>query len=76
MTRVFPIGPPFVATATVSKIWKEPIIETTTTMTRIGRISGSVIERNVRHTEAPSSCAASYTIVGTVCIPAKIRRAV
>lgn len=59
MTLVEPIGPPLVATATVSKIWKDPIIETMTTMTRIGRVRGSVMRKKVRAAEAPSRAAAS-----------------
>jgi hypothetical protein len=60
MTRVCGIGafPPY-TTATVSKIWNEPIRDTTSTSARIGRISGNVMDRNIRTSPAPSIAALS-----------------
>src|SRR5882757_5484568 len=76
MTRVALIGPPCVVTATVSKIWNDPIMVTTRTITRTGRSSGNVIRQNVFHSVEPSTSAASYTYDGIVCSPANTSSAV
>ena len=52
-------GPPWVATETVSKTWKEPIIVMMSTSARMGRNSGTVIRQNIRHSLAPSILPAS-----------------
>ena len=59
MARVELIGPPSVAITIVSKIWNEPIKETTITMMRTGRSKGIVMRVNSFHSDAPSSDPAS-----------------
>ena len=47
-------GPPLVVTCTMSKTWNELITVSTTTITRIGRSSGTVRRRNICSSLAPS----------------------
>ena len=68
---MLPAGPPWVVTATVSKIWIDPVTLVTSTNTITGRSSGRVMRRKLCHSLAPSSAAASYRLRGMFCSPAR-----
>ncbi len=67
---VEPYGPPCVTTYGSANIWNTASVWMTSRKARLRRISGTVIDQNRRHREAPSRSAASYTEPGTACRPA------
>src|ERR1700756_4425998 len=65
-------GPPCppVRTYTWSNAWNALMIDITITNATAPRINGTVIDKNCRISDAPSSLAASYRMCGTPCIAA------
>ena len=77
---VLPLGPPGTALDGLNsfgsvKIWRPPMVAVMITKIMVGRMLGSVIEKNRRKPPAPSSAADSCRSRGTACMAASRMRA-